>query len=74
MVAKIISGKSLRGALLYNENKVMKNKAELIGQNAFHMVINHLTMKDKIYRLENLSFRNQRVRTNAVHISLNFAS
>jgi hypothetical protein len=74
MVAKIISGKSLRGALLYNENKVMKNKAELIGQNAFHMEINHLTMKDKIHRLENLSLRNQRVRTNTVHISLNFAT
>lgn len=73
MVAKIITGKSLRGALHYNENKVIKGKAELIGQSGFHMEINQLKFKDKLQRLENLSYKNTRTKTNTLHVSLNFA-
>lgn len=73
MVAKIISGKSLIGALNYNENKVAKGKAELIAQNGYQKDISMLNFYDKILRLTDLAHRNERAKTNAVHISLNFA-
>jgi hypothetical protein len=74
MVAKIISGKSIKGALNYNENKVSKNKATLIGENNFQKDAKHLTFHEKLFRLQDLASRNVRVKTNTVHISLNFAS
>src|SRR5690554_4268129 len=73
MVAKIISGKNIAGALNYNEHKVDQGKAELIGQNGFHKDIQHLNFYDKLQRFTNLAMRNQRSKTNSVHISLNFA-
>jgi hypothetical protein len=74
MVAKIISGKSIKGALNYNENKVSKNKATLIGENNFQKDAKHLTFHEKLFRLQDLASRNVRVKTNTVHISLNFAN
>lgn len=74
MVAKIISGKSLKGALNYNESKVEKNKATLIGENGFQKDSKHLTFHEKLFRLQDLASRNERVKTNTVHISLNFAN
>ena len=73
MVAKIISGKSLMGALSYNENKVKLGKAELIGESGYAKNIDMLTFNDKLFRLTDLASRNERVKTNTVHISLNFA-
>ncbi len=74
MVAKIISGKSLKGALNYNEKKVDKNKAMLIGENNFQKDAKHLTFHEKLFRLQDFALRNERVKTNTVHISLNFAN
>lgn len=74
MVAKIISGKSLRGALLYNENKVEKKLAELIGENGFQKDLKLLHFNEKLMRLKDLASRNERVKTNTLHISLNFAN
>lgn len=73
MVAKIISGKNIAGALNYNEHKVDQGKAELIGQNGFHKDIQHLNFYDKLQRLTSLTMQNQQTKTNSVHISLNFA-
>ena len=73
MVAKIISGKSLIGALNYNENKVNQSKAELVSQNGYAKDFHLLNFNDKLIRLKDLSERNQRASTNTVHISLNFA-
>jgi hypothetical protein len=74
MVAKIISGKSLVGALNYNENKVQKDKAQLIDVNGYFKDLTDLNFYDKLFRLTDLADRNQRTKTNAVHISLNFAN
>lgn len=74
MVAKIISGKSLRGALQYNENKVEKKLAELIGENGFQKDLKLLHFNEKLMRLQDLASRNERVKTNTLHISLNFAN
>ena len=73
MVAKIISGKSIIGVLNYNENKVAKGKAELITQSGYQKDILKLTFQDKLLRLSDLAERNERTKTNAVHISLNFS-
>jgi hypothetical protein len=72
MVAKIISGKSLIGALNYNEKKVAKGKAELIAQSGYAKNVQSLKFHDKLLRLQDLAGRNERVKTNTLHISLNF--
>lgn len=74
MVAKIKSAKSLIGALNYNENKVKQGKAELIGAAGYPKDPEDLMFHDKLLRLTDLAQRNERTKTNTVHISLNFAS
>jgi hypothetical protein len=73
MVAKIKNGKSLIGALNYNENKVRMDKAQLIDANGYFKDLDDLNFYDKLFRLSDLAARNQRTKTNSVHISLNFA-
>jgi len=74
MVAKIISGKSIRGVLHYNENKVSEDKAHLIMANGFGVDIESLDFHNKLQRFDNLTILNEKVKTNALHISLNFDS
>lgn len=72
MVAKIKSGKSLIGALNYNENKVRQQKATLIEAAKYFKDKEDLSFNDKLFRLTDLAGMNQRSKTNTVHISLNF--
>lgn len=72
MVAKIKSGKSLIGALNYNENKVKQGKAMLIAAVKYPKDKELLSFNDKLFRLTDLAAMNQRAKTNTVHISLNF--
>ncbi|QXV66849.1 relaxase/mobilization nuclease domain-containing protein [Mucilaginibacter sp. 21P] len=72
MVAKIRSGKSLKGALSYNEVKVADGRAELLEAVGYSKDLDDLSFRDKLFRLTDLAGRNQRVWTNTVHISLNF--
>jgi len=72
MVAKIVTGKKLRGALHYNENKVQEGKAELILASGFAGDIERLNFNQKLQRFENLLMLNPKVKTNTLHISLNF--
>ena len=72
MVAKIKSGKSLIGALNYNENKVEQGKAMLIAAVKYFKDPKDLSFNDKLFRLTDLAAMNQRSKTNTVHISLNF--
>ncbi|MEO8887314.1 MAG: relaxase/mobilization nuclease domain-containing protein [Mucilaginibacter sp.] len=74
MVAKIKSGKSLKGALNYNENKVKQGKAALIEAVGYFKDLKDLNFYDKLLRLTDLAQRNERTKTNTVHISLNFAN
>ncbi|HWZ15473.1 MAG TPA: relaxase/mobilization nuclease domain-containing protein [Mucilaginibacter sp.] len=74
MVAKIKSGKSLTGALNYNENKMKQNKASLIEAMGYYKDTPDLNFYDKLLRLTDLAGRNERTKTNTVHISLNFAN
>ncbi|MCR8559042.1 relaxase/mobilization nuclease domain-containing protein [Mucilaginibacter sp. BJC16-A38] len=72
MVAKIKSGKSLIGALNYNENKVKAGKAKLIATSGYMKSHETLSFYDKLFRLTDLAERNHRTKTNTVHLSLNF--
>jgi len=72
MVCKVRSGKNIRGALNYNENKVKEGVAECIGAANFVGQPQHLRFSDKLARFEHLIETNTRAKTNTVHISLNF--
>ena len=72
MVAKVISGKSLRGVLSYNEHKVGKGQAELLSAENFTTAAERMGFTHKLNHLEKLAAQNTRTKTNAVHISLNF--
>jgi len=73
MVAKIVAGKSIRGVLNYNENKVQKGEAELLMAAGFPRSPNALSFKNKLQRFEMLTRQNERTKTNALHITLNFS-
>ncbi|QQT24496.1 relaxase/mobilization nuclease domain-containing protein [Sphingobacterium spiritivorum] len=72
MVTRIISGQSIRGLLLYNENKVTGNEANLIMASRFGTELNRLDFDAKLARFEHLTFLKPNVKTNAIHIILNF--
>lgn len=72
MVAKITIGKSVRGILNYNENKLKEGQAQCIAASRYGVESDDLNFYQKLNRLEHLQEKNSRVKTNAVHISLNF--
>jgi hypothetical protein len=72
MVAKVRSGKNIRGILNYNENKVKEHKAICIMASGFAMEHTALTFTQKLVRFQKLLAQNTKVKTNALHISLNF--
>lgn len=72
MVAKVNSGKDIRGILNYNENKVMEGVAKCIHENLFGQEVEKLSFNSKLKGFENFMNLNRRATTKAVHISLNF--
>ncbi|HPM29945.1 MAG TPA: relaxase/mobilization nuclease domain-containing protein [Chryseolinea sp.] len=72
MVAKVISGKDIQGALNYNEHKVTEGKATCIQANLFKKDADELNFYEKLKRFTELNERNGRTKTNTLHISLNF--
>lgn len=73
MVARINSGKSIRGILNYNENKVEKAEARMLMASGFTRDCHQLSFNNKLYRFEYLTRQNMRATTNAMHITLNFS-
>ncbi len=73
MVARIASGKSIRGVLVYNERKVERAEANLLMAAGFPRGIAELSFKNKLARFEKLTAKNERTKTNTLHISLNFS-
>lgn len=72
MVARILTGKSIRGLINYNESKVTLGTATPIRANRFGLDIEQLELRHKVARFEHLTKLNSRVKTNAIHIMLNF--
>jgi len=58
--------------LHYNENKVMAGEAQLLLASGFGGDASLFSLAQKLQRFEQLTIMNSRVKTNAVHISLNF--
>jgi hypothetical protein len=74
MVAKISIGKSIRAMLHYNENKVTEKEASLILASGFAGDIEQMNFNQKLNRFNHLLQLKPNVKTNALHISLNFHS
>src|SRR5688500_2745103 len=72
MVAKVNCGKSIKGAIAYNENKVAEGKATCIHSSGFGIEANELSSQEKTRRFQLRFDLNKKVKTNTVHISLNF--
>jgi hypothetical protein len=72
MVARISSGKSIRGVLVYNEDKVGKGEAKVVLASGFATEIDRLNFHQRLFRFEQLTMLNARSKVNAMHISLNF--
>lgn len=73
MVVRINTGKSITGVLRYNELKRETGKAELISSNGFLPGLEDLNSFQLGKRFRELTALNTRTKTNALHISLNFA-
>lgn len=73
MVSKITTGKNIRGALHYNENKLKKGEAELLLTSSFEDGKDLLDFHDKLRHFQMFTDKNKRTKTNTVHISLNFS-
>lgn len=74
MVARIVSGKSIRGILNYNENKVLNAEAEMLMAEGFPRGMDRLSFRNKLDRFDLLTRQNRDTRTNALHITLNFSN
>ncbi|WP_026063386.1 relaxase/mobilization nuclease domain-containing protein [Pedobacter arcticus] len=73
MVAVIKSGRSISRILNYNENKVKLGVAKCILASNYPMDKENLSITHKLNRLINQAKLNENVKTNSIHISLNFA-
>lgn len=69
-----MSGKSIRGVLNYNENKIANAEASLIMAAGFPRDPGQLSFKSKLQRFEQLTALNERTKTNALHVTLNFSN
>lgn len=58
--------------LNYNENKVTAGQAQLVMASLFGTEVEKLKFSDKLNRFQHLTELNERVKTNSVHIMLNF--
>jgi len=72
MVAKVISGKDIKGAINYNEHKVDHGTARCILASGFLKSVDALSFREKLLRFTTLNEKNLRTKTNTIHVSLNF--
>lgn len=73
MVVRIKTGKRIQGALTYNEQKVRQGKAELILASRFGAELQNMGFSQKLERFQLLTRRNQYVKRNTLHLSINFS-
>jgi hypothetical protein len=72
MVAKVISGRTIRGVLSYNENKVKEGTADCILAKGFAGEAAQLGFNDALKTFRYYMERNTNVKSNTLHVSLNF--
>jgi hypothetical protein len=74
MVAKITSSQKMRAILYYNENKVEEGQARLILASGFAGNVEGMGREQKMIRFNHLLQLKPKVKTHAVHVTLNFHS
>lgn len=67
-------GKSIRGALSYNEQKVSAGTAHLLFASHFSRDVSEMGFSEKLLRFQKLTQLNEKCKTNTVHLSLNFTA
>jgi hypothetical protein len=67
------TGSSIQGALTYNEQKVRSGEADLILASGFLCDVEDLNFSEKLSRFNQLIQRNEKVKNNTLHLSLNFS-
>lgn len=72
MVAKMTIGKTIRGVISYNENKVKEGTAVCLKAEGFPLKADGLSFHDKLRTFLDYHILKPKVKTNTVHISLNF--
>lgn len=72
MIARLTTGRSIKGALTYNETKVKEGTAKLLDACNFYGNKNDLSFEDKAALFKSYTERNTRAKVNAFHFSLNF--
>lgn len=73
MVVRMKIGKDIKGALSYNEQKVGLGKADLILASRFSRDVTEMGFSEKLARFEKLTALNEKIKTNTLHLSLNFS-
>jgi len=73
MVAVIKQGSSIRGAFLYNENKVKEGVAQCLMAVNYPMDAEQMTEQMRLNMLLKIAERRPSMKYNSIHISLNFA-
>ncbi|SEA14758.1 Relaxase/Mobilisation nuclease domain-containing protein [Arachidicoccus rhizosphaerae] len=73
MVARIETGKSIRGVLVYNEKKVEASAARLLFASGFPMESDMLSFRNKVDFFKKFTRQNIRTKSNTLHITLNFS-
>lgn len=65
-------GRSIKGALNYNEQKVSEGKANFLYAEGFLLDNEKLSISDKLFVFGQRTELNERAKSNCVHISINF--
>jgi hypothetical protein len=73
MVARISTGRSLYGALAYNERKVQQGEATALGAIYSLADADKQGLYEKARTLQSLAERNERTKRNTYHVALSFA-
>lgn len=73
MLAIVKSAASMRGPLLYNNQKVEQKQALFLEAHNFLLEKEELTMQKELEAFQSLTQLNERSKQKAIHISLNFA-
>ena len=72
MLAIVEPALSIRGAVLYNEEKLAREQARFLDAHNFLQEKEELTLRDKLQRFHNLAELNERSKKKCIHFSVNF--
>lgn len=72
MLAIVEPALSIRGAVIYNEEKLAREQARFLDAHNFLQEKEDLTLREKLQRFRNLTELNERSKKKCIHFSVNF--